>query len=981
MEPPEKVFAEYCFMKEINIDRCDLTTSKELSKWMTGLMNASGGLIVLHCSKPHSDKKRDHWLMDFKHHVTSKWIPNSLYRSLVIPRYRMIREQLLLVFFVSKSPTLVTFRNNAYCRHAAGVEPITDPEDIQKLQDGRGETPNTHKPNSQLKRLLKGKGGFKLNDEIPLDYCESNTMEFKHYHMKDNSELTSFCASELSSRLDRDNEMLKNISAFANTEGGSLVIGIEESGKFPVVKGFRISDNQTTEEKELTSHIEMKLQECIWNTNQEGNHWSIFYHDVIEGDEVTRKVIEICVHRVPGGMFYKAPQCFKVDKEGRCKEFNGFDTLGNNANSINVEGRDLAPKDRLDRHVTTGIVRHKGTPVARHENTPVNIVRLVRDDSSFAINDTKITKSFKQSQSVYKADINTVNLSLRDCCIQDMAKHLMTLRPRKAWFPSKRTMHRKLSGICHFRKIRRYINKQKWRGIASVITEQGISNRCDLLIICKHGPPKLICCFPENESSDEEKLENALRLGRELKAQFLNSAANASYLPLNFHFDIQILKVHPNGPITVVWDSQMQQPVVYPGTKSLSYIVACNGLAEMLLKTETTILGCCGQILTDHLTAEQARILLERKEQILIVRGRSGTGKTVVALNVVHELKERRNCTAKDVLYICSNQGVEAYIKSQNLCTVWVLQHSNSLSQEQKSLLQTFKLIVVDDIHGIRLDRRWKENSQDIYRLLFAFASMNKVEIALFFDPYQDFQNRLPKHFDEELREVALNCTEGGEVLLPQQVQIYTLDKRIRNSREINRFMQANQNQANTPETFTCLNEQEGDDVTYAYIGNTLGETASTINAILDRLSQRYNKASTVILCDDDEQLTSLRSRLRERFNRKLQDGKTFPITNTVICKFEEFGGLEADVILFLLPPNWGLEHVGKWKYVYCVSSRAILKLEFLLPWNAKKIKDKRLQTLHQLLELFKQVGAYIKLFSELLRKNFVIQKVKPHDH
>ncbi len=377
----------------------------------------------------------------------------------------------------------------------------------------------------------------------------------------------------------------------------------------------------------------------------------------------------------------------------------------------------------------------------------------------------------------------------------------------------------------------------------------------------------------------------------------------------------------------------------------------------MLLKTDTRILGRRGQILADHLTAEQARILLERKEQILIVRGRSGTGKTVVALNVVREFRARENCTAKDVLYICSNTGVKAYIKSQKLCKVWVLGCTNSLSQEEIALIQTFKLVVVDDIHAIKLDTYWQENSNDLYKVLFSFATNNKLEVALFFDPYQDFQEQLPEKFDEELRKLALSCTEGGS-LLPQQVQIYTLEKRIRNSREINRFMQANQNQAHAPETFTCMNELEGDDVTYAFIGSNRSETASSVNAILDRLSQRYNRASTVILCDDDEQLMSLRSQLTQRFKRTLQDGKMFPITDTVLCKLEEFGGLEADVVLFLLPPKWGLGNVGSWKYVYCVSSRAILKLEFLLPWNAGDVRHAGcLEKLQQLLELFKQVS------------------------
>ncbi len=675
---------------------------------------------------------------------------------------------------------------------------------------------------------------------------------------------------------------------------------------------------------------------------------------------MTRKLIEICVHSVPGGMFYKAPQCFTVNKDGHLEEFNLLKASKHTSAPVNIQWREPVSNNRLEKHVT-GVTRQQCQLVSRKESTLASSDGQIEDETPFAIYETKISKSFKQSQSVYKTDIKTVDLSLRDCCIQDMAKHLMTLKPRKAWFPNKRATHTKLLAFLYFRKLRRYINKQKWRGIASVITEQGISNRCDLLIICKHGPPKIICCFLKDGPSDEEKVNYTLKLGRELKAQFLNSPVNAAYLPLTFHFDIQVLKVHQHCPISVLWDSQNEQPVVYPVINDrLCYTVSCNGLAEMLLKIQAKLCDRRGQILTDHLTAEQARILLERKESVLIVRGRSGTGKTVLALTLVQELKAHNNCAEEDILYICSNPGVEAYIKSQELCSVWVLQQTNSLSQEQKSILQTFCFIVVDDVHAIRLDSHWQENSDDLYTLLFLLASRNNVEIAIFYDPNQDFQEQLPKSFDEELRHLALNCTEGRS-LLPQQIQIYTLDKRIRNSREINRFMQANQNQANAPETFTCMSDVDGGDVTFAYIGNNPSEAASSVNAILDRLYQRYKKASIVILCDDDEQLRSLRFLLTERFNRKLQNGKTFPITDTVLCKFEDFGGLEADVVLFLLPPSWGLQCVGNWKYIYCVISRAILKLEFLLPWRPENVEDiDCLEKLHQLLELFKQVSNFL---------------------
>ena len=572
------------------------------------------------------------------------------------------------------------------------------------------------------------------------------------------------------------------------------------------------------------------------------------------------------------------------------------------------------------------------------------------------VHNPKAHKSFKENQSEHKSDIKVEKVSTHDCCVTDMAGHLEKYGAKHIWYPPIRSTLNRTGALTSCLKLFSYIDQQREEGTASVIGIEpnmptGITRRlphwlCDVVVLCKRGSPKLICCFSDGDVSSEDRIQYALKCGRVLKEQFLSSTGNVTLLPLHFHFDIQVLILSESGAVSTQWNSLIEQYVPYPDNSDPSqsqYKVACIGLAERFLDTDYSLTNCRGKMLMEHLTAEQARLIFEREEKVLLVNGRSGTWKTAVALVLIKEAKEMRKYKQQDILYICASDGVKAYVESQQLCKVWEIGNT-SLSYDRKAALKDFRLVVVDDAHAITLGKCWtkypdsqweKLDDRDLYKLLFTNASRSEstqTVLAIFLDLHQDYKyqtvGKFHEEFDEILRRVALHTN-----LETDQVQIYPLKKRIRNSRGIQSFIQANLNQALIWDDVPCLNENDGDDVTYSYIGSNVKEIASAIDVILNRLTRQYEKESIVILCDDDDQLETLRQQLTI-LNRQIQNATTFPIKEIVMCQMEDFAGLEADVVLFLLPQNWGSEYMGNWKYVYSVSSRAIMRLEFLLPWD-----------------------------------------------
>ncbi len=976
-------------MKQIQVEKSpknDEKTSKEIGKWITALMNTSGGLIVLYCKQPDSDQQRDRWLMGLEDVLTHNWITVSTFQSLVRFRYLEMDGQLRIYIFVGKAQNIITFSYNAYGRQATGITPIRDAKRIQQMLNETQDDSSKVQCFSLVEQIRAKLKSFKIGDPIPAEYRENETMEFKHCYTdkSKNKELPSFGVKELKQRLCGDGGYIQYISAFANTHGGSLVLGVEEGGKFPVVRGFKIPED---EQQRLRECLNAELDKCLWHGKASykpcfGQDWNLLFHIVSEqGGTSERQLIEICVPKHRGGMFLTSPVFYMVGKYGHLDR-NGVQQSKSLSAKAQPSQNDMfklwkqefQTSSEEDSTIQGEFNKHWTTPsttnitaVNNGQNIPMTdeTKNKVHDKIGSEHDEINLPKSFKESQSEHKTDIMVSSMNVRDCCLSKMAKYIQTMEHPKAWYPPWQTTQGSMHMEGRFADVINFIDACEWNGVASIITETTDSEECQesptaencsllflVLVTRKSKAPVLICCIKDTSDkrrpqTDLDKMvEYALRKGRMLKRQYLLSTVNKACQSVIFHFEIEVLLVPTHGDIAKIWDSRRtgSQPVTYPAVHGdLQHVIACTGLAEWLLKTRHSVKDRYGDILTEHLTEAQARILLDRKERVLIVSGKSGTGKTVIALHLVYEALSQ-GMTDKDVLYICSNEGLEAFIRSQVSCQVMVVKKADCLPQRDAILKK--KLVIVDDIHAIKLQGDWKKKwdgvdwqrgPSDLYMMLFLQAA-HGTNVAVFFDPDQDYEDNLPSDFDKRLRDLAVQV----DGVLTQDVQVITLTERIRNSREINRFMQASLNQAKVPGTISCMNEEEGDDVVYQYIGKNIEDSSNILNEKLGALEKKYSPKSIAVLCDDNDQLDKTKSLLSEKFHRTFQTVRRYPVDQMIFCSLEDFGGLEADVILFLLPPKYETGAIKvNWKYMNTISSRAKQRLELLLPWDPREEETK----------------------------------------
>ncbi|XP_069828816.1 schlafen family member 11 isoform X2 [Dendropsophus ebraccatus] len=182
-------------------------------------------------------------------------------------------------------------------------------------------------------------------------------------------------------------------------------------------------------------------------------------------------------------------------------------------------------------------------------------------------------------------------------------------------------------------------------------------------------------------------------------------------------------------------ESSYSWPVVqYPDTYKLEDL---DTVKELLLSLTVVILSF-RNLLSDKvgmeyfnlLTMEQYRVLSDKlPNQITFVHGPPGTGKTVIALEMIKRLKNRYRCSTEDILYICENKPLRNYVRSFNICDAM----TRVLFQREDV---NPKHIVVDEAQNFRTDKGdWFKKAEEI-------VMQSDGELWVFLDYFQSYHQK-----------------------------------------------------------------------------------------------------------------------------------------------------------------------------------------------------------------------------------------------
>ena len=358
-------------------------------------------------------------------------------------------------------------------------------------------------------------------------------------------------------------------------------------------------------------------------------------------------------------------------------------------------------------------------------------------------------------------------------------------------------------------------------------------------------------------------------------------------------------------------------------------------LAERIAAKETYLRNIIGEACGYKLSAEQWQIAEHgTSAAVTVVSGPPGSGKTLLCSHFMQQKGKKAEC-----MYVCTNDALAAFMKSQNLSSVQVVQTDTELQNMiERGEFNNKTCIAFDDVHRLSCSDRTTRN------LLTLIIRNTDVRLYVFcdnkFQCFDQVRNPLPSAVERCCNRMDIICTT------------YHLKAIHRNTRRIMSFLSA----VSFKRGIKCLHKWEGDDVEVVAAENPLIDSPDNplIQNILCLLGhkdpessrQRYAAHDIAVLIDtdsSDQDVWDFQKLLSKYIpNVEIHPAATFPRTGIVVDCLDSFHGLDAGVCLYVLSSTRMKRRdklyrniqrgIYNPKYIAFLASRAIHKAVFVVP-------------------------------------------------
>ncbi len=989
---------DYCYKFAITLAGngcCSVSDAEQMAVVISAMMNTSGGVLEIQIDtgyqRPGSSCETK--TKEFGSHLLSmittqeRWISKHLVSSYL--KQCVQEKSSKILFFVNKANYVVTHCTNAYILDSGDVKLITDNDVICRLLrecSCKGEDRCTHHKDRppELQSVLTDINQLNIDALLPHEW--STQYLICRYYKLNGRPLAEVLYTQSVS-----NDIKELVSALANTDGGSILVGVTCTHT-PVVKGYALGDISIQQLSQCFSHVingQGGNDIAIWSTEKLAHeHWKLFLHPVSgSGDYGERHVIEIRVRKCPGGMFLSMPLCYEASHSGDIVLLKTFEEWkekmlliykpeSGEANekledhfSENVEGPDL-PSD----------VELQGKQISKMSGTTVKN------------KEPRISHVF-QWWLAHNGDVASESLSFDHCCARELAGDAIDIEKPFMFCPSVQTVMEQYKNAADIHSALIEI-EQKYRedngtgviienmadylpgGLLDIVPNHHVF---DIIVLKTNCRPSVITVLSKDSVKAAAEHYNrtlVCLLKRFCLLTYRHLCDSTTYLC----FQCQLYFVG-RGFDSVAEKVNYPQEYLRPTMGTLD--IVRYSLADILLHIEP-LRDRFGDIMVRHLSAIQAKLLWEKKTKVTVIEGKAGSGKSVLALESMRRIKQTKNGQSK-IAFLCPGRGLAAYIKYQTemigICVDIKTLQPETMQEMSEEYFSQYSDVFIDDAHAIPL--KGEPNWHEMYKALFASLQEPNSHACILLDPdMQDYRGCIPMNFSKEIQTMARKYP----FIRRQDVKTKTLGKILRNSTRICKFIGVNllnevdelRNIRNLPEDGVYLyitddmvkrkelflrqgdekygenakkerdhNEEEEpedegeceDRKENASHGNSCGAGATVKKeTLVSRLGDllkgnRYQERHITIVTECTDDKTWLQEILRCT-KYPIQDATTFPVKHIVVDTLENFEGLESPVILFIVPRSWGTGYVGSLKYRLCISTRAISRLEFLVPWD-----------------------------------------------
>ncbi|XP_055983798.1 schlafen family member 13 [Sorex fumeus] len=459
------------------------------------------------------------------------------------------------------------------------------------------------------------------------------------------------------------------------------------------------------------------------------------------------------------------------------------------------------------------------------------------------------------------------------------------------------------------------ILSRSWAVDLKLQEKQGVL--CDALLIAQNSPPILYTILGEQVA---DGWSYCTQTAFTLKQKLVNMGGYTGKLFVM----PKLLLLHPesNAQSLRVLSSVINYPKSYNLEDIQQMEALLQSLVVVLLSFRSFLSDQLGCEFLNLLTVEQYEVLSKnlRKHRELFIHGLPGTGKTIIALNIIEKIRNVFRCEPKNILYVCENKPLRNFVGKKGIC--------------RAETRKTFMADNYKDIQHIIMDeaQNFRDEDGDWFEKAKAITQSEKDSpgiLWIFLDYFQTshtMQSGLPclsaQNSREELTKVVRNSDEIAKLLQGELDRVKRYPPNNIPPGSLDMLLKANwcSGVKGTLRTENNLSWQQ----TVSYVE----ERCKTL------FKRGYSPKDVAVLLNTSEDAESYRKSLLRALRKinvvQVSDASDLQSDHIVLDSVRRFSGLERPIVFGILPEKTTI--LGN--LLVCLISRANKQLYIL--WYLK---------------------------------------------
>ncbi|XP_078535738.1 schlafen family member 13-like [Lissotriton helveticus] len=713
----------------------------------------------------------------------------------------------------------------------------------------------------------------RLKYKQTLNFGESMHVEFKSFPTKN-------CLKRLKETLP------KYISAFANTQGGYMIYGVEDKSREVIGISNEIACPSTLKQEMYRSL--QKLHLLHFCDSGGGITWELKTIPVYDGDQLRSHLCVIKVAPLCCAAFFDSPDSWIV--QDSCM-------------------KQLEPKDWSDKMMAAD----PGSPsLADHFNTALSISGA--PPMARPVYTKKGLEDLAEIQEyMFRGGTNEI-IKCPANLYEEISKEHPTISKLLEEIPGSR-------GVLMF--------SRSWAVDIGIPENKNVV--CDALLITLDAYPTLYTIYHDHNHLFNIMKEYSRSVAYRLKQKIVNVGGyTGKVCVIPKPFNLYGVSNFPNVEgIDQDVDRGDTLKVEYPDSYRITQTVndLRKALVIVLLNFRSLLSDQLGCEVFNLLTIKQYEILSKnvRKSRKLFIHGLPGTGKTVMAMKIIERIKNVYNCGSEQILYVCENQPLRKYIKLNKICP------AVTRTTFIKGAFPSVQHIIVDEAQNFRLDEGdWYAKAKELCNRPQNPNGPGVLWIFLdYFQKYHPYDNGLPMLNEQHSMEWLTKGVRNAALIY--SVMKFFMDDIVEEVSEGSRVLHKHLK--------SLLNDAEcAHDIPGFYVEKHLNKNemaryvAKECNGYLRK---GYSMKDIAILCNTENDREAFRHILQVRM-RKLRLELSFIRADDiegqgiVLDSVRRFSGLERNIVFGIHPVP--VQRVVASNFLLCTASRAnmILHIIFL---------------------------------------------------